>query len=92
MICKAEKRHESAVVRIHLLKDLKIFESNWRIEYCVNDQYLLSVEPSSEEVKKKRAMLTYLRHVFCVLGNLVLIFHGHDESVRARKEDVTSRC
>jgi hypothetical protein len=92
MICKPEQRHESAVVRIHLLKDLKFFESNWRIEYCVNDQYLLSVEPHSEEVKKKRAMLTYLRHVFSILGNLVLIFHGHDKSVRAPTEDVISRC
>jgi hypothetical protein len=58
----------------------------------VNDQHLLSIESHSEQVKKKRTMLTHLIHVFCVLGNLGLALHVHDESVHAPTEEIISRC
>jgi hypothetical protein len=53
---------------------MKFFGKNWRIDYSISDQYLISVE-RSQQVKKNSAMLAHLMHVLCVLENLVLAFH-----------------
>jgi hypothetical protein len=70
---EAEKRHEGCIVaKVLTLKEIKLFGKNWRIDYSASDQYLLSVERTSQQVTKNSAMLARLLDVFCVLENLIL--------------------
>jgi hypothetical protein len=55
---KCEKPHESNIVaKILSLKDFKLFGKNWRIDYSMSDQYLLSVERTSKQVKNSAMLI-----------------------------------